>query len=69
MVLLKKKYINFDSSKKCLSSKTDFSLYLVEIDLPEKAGLDIIKKLRDKNVFLIYVTACSKHLKMHLIKM
>jgi len=60
---VKEEIYYFDSSKKCLSSKIDFSLYLVEIDLPEKAGLDIIKKLRDKNVFLIYVTACSKHLK------
>ena len=60
---VKEEIYYFDSSKKCLSSKIDFSLYLVEIDLPEKAGLDIIKKLRDKNVFVIYVTACSKHLK------
>lgn len=53
----------FDSSKKCLSSKIDFSLYLVEIDMPEKTGLDIIRKLRDKNVFVIYVTTHSKYIK------
>ena len=47
---VKEEIYYFDSSTKCLSSKIDFSLYLVEIDLPEKAGFDFIKKLRDKNV-------------------
>ena len=60
---VKEEIYYFDSSKKCLSSKIDFSLYLVEIDMPKKTGLDIIKKLRDKNVFVIYVTTYSKYIK------
>lgn len=52
----------FTSTTACMQTTINFSLYLLDIDMPEVNGLDMVKQLRCKHTNIIYITAYQNYM-------